>query len=156
MDALDRRILRIIQHDASLSAESLAEQCGSSPSTILRRLAQLRKEKIIGSQVAIIDAAAVGRPLQMIVRVGLKNETIGQKREFVDEIKAHPGVSQFYFVTGNEDYVIFFNARSMEEYDDFVQSLLISREFVKTAFCNVVIRPIKSGFTVPVDEPVAA
>ncbi|MEP5114522.1 MAG: Lrp/AsnC family transcriptional regulator [Parasphingorhabdus sp.] len=153
MDALDRRILRAIQEDSSQSAEKLADICNTSPSTILRRLAQLRKDKVIRGEVALLDAAALGRPLMMIIRVGLTGENKVEAQKFIDDIAKEPGVVQFYFVTGQSDYIMIYNARTMEEYDDFIQNRILSNSFVATANSNVIIRAIKSGFSIPIDEP---
>lgn len=153
LDALDRRILRVVQHDATLTAEQLAERCGTSPSTALRRLARLRKDKIIQSEVAIVNGPAVGSNLQMIASIRLEGENSVNTARLIERIRDHPGVMQCYFVTGSSDYIIFFCASTMAEYDDFVQTHLVSSPLVVLTETHVIIRPIKTGLAIPIPEP---
>ena len=153
LDALDRRILRAVQARATLSSEELAVSCGTSPSTALRRLSAMRQNKIITGEVAIINSAAVGRGLILILGVRLEGENDREASEFIARIAAHVCVMQFYFVTGTKDYVIIINARTMAEYDDFVKSELVGNPRVFLSETNVVIRPLKMSLAVPIDEP---
>lgn len=153
LDRLDRRILRAVQIDAMSTAQRLGDLCGATASTAQRRLTRLRREKIIRSEVALIDGRAVGRELMMIVNVRLAREDGRAVRAFTDRILEHPMVMQFYFVTGTTDYVLILSARSMEEYDDFVQAELVADPHVVLSDTNVVIRPLKMTLAIPIDEP---
>jgi Lrp/AsnC family transcriptional regulator, leucine-responsive regulatory protein len=153
LDALDRRILRVVQQDATVSAEQLAELCATSPSTALRRLARLRKDKIILAEVALVDGPAVGCGLQMIVSIRMERESGADAEQLIKRIRDHPGVMQFYFVTGSADYVVIFSARTMADYDDFVQTLMVFSPLVVLTETQVVIRPIKMGLAIPIPEP---
>ena len=153
MDALDRRILREVQRDCSRSAADLGERCGTTESTALRRLKQLRREGIIRAEVALVDGQKVGRGLMLFVSVRLEREDGRGAKAFVERITAHPDVLQFYFVTGTTDYVILLNVRSMEDYDGFLQDHLVPDPLVIMSDTNVVIRPLKMSLTIPIDEP---
>lgn len=155
MDALDRRILRTVQLDCSLSADQIGERCGTTGSTALRRLNRLRRDGIISAEVAIVDAHRVGRGLMLFVTVRLEREDGPGVKQFIDRITAHPDVLQFYFVTGTTDYVIMLNVRSMEDYARFLHDCLVPDPLVVMSDTNVVIRPLKVSLTVPIDEPPA-
>jgi DNA-binding Lrp family transcriptional regulator len=153
LDALDRRILREVQRDCSLTAAELGERCRTTESTALRRLKQLRRDGVIRAQVAVVDGQKVGRGLMLFVSVRLEREDGLGAKSFVDRIKAHPDVLQFYFVTGTTDYVILLNVRGMEDYDAFLQDHLVSDPLVILSDTNVVIRPLKMTLAMPIDEP---
>lgn len=153
MDMLDRRILREVQRDSSLSARELAERCRTTESTALRRLKQLRQDRVICAEVAVVDPARIGRNLLLFVRVSLERENGGQVKSFTDRIAAHPDVLQFYFVTGSTDYIIMLCVRSMADYDRFLQQHLVPDPHVVMSDTNVVIRQIKMTTAVPIDEP---
>ena len=74
MDALDVRILNIIQRDNRLSTEKIALRVGSSPSAVQRRLKRLREEGIIEAELAIISPEAVGLTVTAIVGVIIDKE----------------------------------------------------------------------------------
>lgn len=153
MDTLDRRLLRELQRDCAQSAGRLANRCGTTESTALRRIRALRKSGTIRAEVAVLDPVKLGRSLQLFVRVRLEREGGEGARRFVERIDAHPDVVQFFFVTGTSDYVIMLCVRTMEDYDRFVQSQLVSDPRVVMSDTNVVIRPLKWSLEIPIDEP---
>ncbi len=151
LDALDRRLLREYQDNCLLTADELAGKCGTSPSTALRRIQRLKREGVIRSEVAVIDGAKAGRGLLLFVNVRLERDDSRSAKAFVERIVSHPDVMQFYFVTGTPDYVIMLSARSMEDYDAFVQDYLVADPQVVMADTNVVIRPLKMSLAIPID-----
>ena len=150
LDALDIRLLRAVQKKCTLTAEELAERCGTSPSTALRRLNRLREAGVIREEVALIDGQAVGRGLMLLVSVRLEREDGAAVDAFVKRVSNHPAVQQFYFVTGTTDYVIMLSVGSMEEYDDFLQRNLVRDSLVVMSNTNVVIRPLKMSLAIPI------
>ena len=154
MDALDRRLLRIVQKDCSMSAAELAEQCGTTESTALRRLKALRQRGVIRNQVALVDPAKVGRGLLIWVTVRLEREDGASVRSFIDRIGSHADVLHFHFVTGTKDYLILLSVRTMEDYDAFLQEYLVPDPLVVLSDTNVVVRSLKMSTAIPIDEPV--
>ena len=150
---LDRRLLREVQRDSSKSAAELADLCRTTEFTALRRLKRLQKDGVIRAQVAVLDPAKLGRSLLIIVAVRLEREDGAAVRAFVERVRSNPNVVQFYFVTGKPDYIILLSARTMEDYDAFLQEHLLSDPFVVMSETNVVIRSLKSGTAIPIDEP---
>jgi Lrp/AsnC family transcriptional regulator, leucine-responsive regulatory protein len=153
LDALDRRILREVQKDCSQSAGILAERTGTTESTALRRLQRLRRDGIIKAEVAIVDGPRIGRGLLVFVNVRLEREDGPGVKAFVDRVRNHPDVLQLHFVTGTPDYIILLAARTMEDYDAFLQEHLLPDPLVVLSETNVVIRPLKMSTVIPVDDP---
>ena len=87
MDGLDRRILREVQNDCSLSAAQLGERCGTTESTALRRFNRLRRSGVIRSEVAIVDGDKIGRGLLLFVNVRLEREDGRAVKAFVERIR---------------------------------------------------------------------
>lgn len=152
LDAIDKRILRAVQSRCTLSAEELSELCGASPSTALRRLKRLRDERVIVSEIAVVDPKKVGRPLAMIVGVRLDRDDANIAGAFIRRMREHRAVTQCYFVTGAADYVIHLAVADMDEFDEFVRSELISDPHVEMTATSVVIKPIKVGLGVPIGD----
>ena len=153
MDALDRRILREVQLDCSRSAAELAERCGTTESTALRRLKRLQGSGVIRGQVALVDGARVGRSLLIFVHVRLEREDGPGVTAFIDRLRRHPDVLQFHFVTGTPDYIILLSARTMEDYDAFLQEHVVPDPLVVMSETNVVIRSLKMDTQIPIDDP---
>jgi DNA-binding Lrp family transcriptional regulator len=156
MDALDRRILREVQHDCSPSASVLAERCGTTESTVLRRLRRLRKDGVISGPHMRLHPARVGRGLKVILSFQLKGESKPELKALRDRLMAHPDVTDLYFVTGNQDYIVILTVASMEDYDRFLREMVLGEPTLCGTETHVVIKALKVAAPVPVDEPAAA
>ena len=153
MDALDRRILREVQRDNSGSATDLAERCGTTESTALRRLKRLRDGKVIQRQVAVIDPAKVGRGITVVLTVRLERETPAVLDAFRKRLAAHPDITHCYFVTGSWDYVLILTVSAMADYDRFLTEMIVGQKAVVATDTHVVLQPMKSAAPIPIDEP---
>lgn len=71
LDAFDRRILELLQEDASLSSAQIAERVGLSQSPCWRRIQRLREEGVIRGQVTLLDRKKVGLNTQIFAEVKL-------------------------------------------------------------------------------------
>src|SRR5690606_27279533 len=85
LDDLDRRILRQLQSDNSLTNQELAARVHASAPTCLRRVRRLHKEGVIERQVAIVDPAKLGPTLTAIVEITLDI----QAAEFMEQFENH-------------------------------------------------------------------
>ena len=104
---------------------------------------------MIRHEVAVVDGPAVGRGLLMIVSVRTRRGQQADTESFRKAMLANPAVMQFYFVTGRSDYVVIYSAASMDEYDEFIESVLAIDPNLLTD-TNVVIRPLKVSLTIPI------
>jgi Lrp/AsnC family leucine-responsive transcriptional regulator len=152
LDRIDRKILAAVQTDCSIGADELGALCGASPSTALRRLKKLRATGVIMAEVAVLDRDKVGRALLMIVSLRLEREDARIVAEFRRSLEAHPAVMQMYFVTGAADYVLLVSAGTMAEFDQFIETMLVSNPHVAMTETHVVLRPLKVGLSVPVAD----
>src|SRR5258706_8028785 len=72
MDAIDRRILAILQENGRLSNQEIAERVNLSPSPCLRRIRRLEESGVIRGYVALLDAQKLGLDLLAYVNVRLE------------------------------------------------------------------------------------
>ena len=148
LDRLDLRILKELQKDCSLSAAVLAERCGTTESTALRRRKQLIRSGAIERQVAIVDPAKVGWPLTMIVNIRVEREGPDNTIALIRAISRHEAVAQFFHVTGSTDYVAILRGRTMTDFEDFLSRVLGADPRFATQ-SNVVIRTMTERSEVP-------
>ena len=71
LDAIDRRILRVLQYDAAIANQALADEIGLSPPACLKRVRRLRAAGIIERTVALMAPEKLGYPLLTVVRIKL-------------------------------------------------------------------------------------
>jgi Lrp/AsnC family transcriptional regulator, leucine-responsive regulatory protein len=106
LDAIDLRILDILQKDGSLSNVELAKQVHLSPSPCLTRVKALEANGVIQRYVALVSSAAVGLGLNVFINISLKSQSKQALAEFETKICEHDEVMECYLMTGDSDYLI--------------------------------------------------
>jgi len=139
LDDLDRRILAVLQNDATLTNQELAARVHVSAPTCLRRVRRLMEEGVIEKQVAIVSPERVGAGLTAIVEVTLDVQAAERLVEFEEVMAGEPAVTQCYRVSTGPDFVLVAQVADMAAYH-----ALVHRAF--TAQGNV--RNVRSFFSV--------
>lgn len=149
LDNYDLKILVLLQQDSKMSQRQLSEAVNLSPSAVNRRIAALEAAGVITSTVSIVDPAAVGRPITILVEVKLESERI----DLLDEVKRRfavcPQVQQVYYVTGDFDFMLVMNVKDMTEYERLTRELFFLSGNVKAFKTYVAMQRIKATLTVP-------
>jgi Lrp/AsnC family transcriptional regulator, leucine-responsive regulatory protein len=143
MDKIDRKLLNLMQRDASRTNVEMAEEVGLSPSSCLRRVQRLHKSGVIGKIVAILNPAKAGRVIKALVTVELKLHGEQHMRRFLDVAAAEDAVSQAYAVTGETDVVLMLRLRDMEEFDALCDRLFRDEVNVARFVTMMVIKTAK-------------
>ncbi|WP_417434763.1 Lrp/AsnC family transcriptional regulator [Hoeflea sp.] len=149
MDKIDRKLLNLMQRDASRTNVDMADEVGLSPSSCLRRLQRLRKSGVIERIVAILNPARAGRVIKAFVTVELKLHGEQQMRRFLEIASPEEAVSHAYAVTGATDVVLMLRLRDMEEFDLLCDRLFRDQNNVARFFTMVVIRTAKEETAIP-------
>jgi Lrp/AsnC family leucine-responsive transcriptional regulator len=149
MDRIDRRLLNLLQVNASRTNADLAEEVGLSPSSSLRRVRRLRSAGIIDRVVAILNPAKAGKGMKAIVTVELERLGEPHTRPFLDLVGGEPAVIQAYAVSGETDVVLMPRLADMEEFDALCERLFKDRSNVARYYTMFVIRTGKETTAVP-------
>ncbi|HSB24078.1 MAG TPA: Lrp/AsnC family transcriptional regulator [Burkholderiaceae bacterium] len=123
LDEVDHRLLTLLQDDASLSNQALAEAAHVSPATALRRVRRLIEQGVIERQVAIVSPHAFESGLTAIVEVTLDRQSAERLAAFEARAVAEPAVQQCYRVSPGPDCVLVVWVRDMSHYNALVQRL---------------------------------
>ena len=152
LDDADRRILRLLQEDATISIDSIAETLGLSKNATWRRIRQLEASGTIRKQVALVDPAALGLDATAIVLVRTSDHSADWLRRFRAAIAELPNVQSAYRMTGELDYMLRVRVSGIQDYDRFYQKLvtLIDLADVSTSF---VMEEIFETTALPVSDP---
>jgi Lrp/AsnC family leucine-responsive transcriptional regulator len=143
MDRIDRKLLNLMQRDASRTNVDMADEVGLSPSSCLRRTQRLRKSGVIDRIVAILNPAKAGRVIKALVTVELKLHGEQHMRRFLDIAITEEAVSHAYAVTGETDVVLMLRLRDMEEFDALCERLFRDQTNVARFFTMMIIRTAK-------------
>ena len=144
LDEFDVKILRIVQHNNQTSQRVIAERIGLSPPAVARRLQRLRETQVIRSDVAVLDEAAVGRPLTIIVQVTTENERLDLLDAMKDRFNRCPQIQQCYYVTGEMDFILILNVKDMAEYTELTRTLFFEGGNVRSFRTCVSMENVKT------------
>lgn len=139
MDALDGRILDVLQTDASLTNQALAARVHASTATCLRRVKRLTLAGLIQRQVVILRPDALGARLTAIVEVTLDHQGDEHQRAFEALATHEDAVLQCYRVSPGPDFVLVIQVCDMPGYHALAHRLF-------AAHANV--RNVKSFFSI--------
>lgn len=151
MDQIDRKILHHVQANNQLTHAELSDLVGLSPTSVQRRLTKLRENRVITADISVVDPAAAGRPLQMLVSVELARERADIIDRFKRSVRTCPEVMSAYYVTGETDFLLIVSARDMADYEAFTRKFFYNNPDIKGFKTSVVMDRIKAGFGLPMD-----
>ena len=151
MDQIDRKILHHVQDNNQLTHAELSDLVGLSPTSVQRRLAKLRENRVITADISVVDPTAAGRPLQMLVSVELARERADIIDRFKRSVRTCPEVMSAYYVTGETDFLLIVSARDMADYEAFTRKFFYNNPDIKGFKTSVVMDRIKAGFGLPMD-----
>jgi Lrp/AsnC family transcriptional regulator len=124
MDEIDRRLLELLQDDATLSIAQMAERVGLSPTPCWKRIQKLEKNGVIVRRVAVVAPERVGLGLSVFVSIEAGDHTPEWLHRFNIGVSAMPEVMEIYRMAGDVDYVLRVVVGDMAEYDDFYKRLI--------------------------------
>ncbi len=122
-DATDRRILSLLQEDASLSVAEVADRVGLSQTPCWKRIKRLEREGVIARRVAVLNREALGLGVTVIVAVRTAHHSDEWLQSFADGVARIPEVVEFYRMSGDIDYLLKVVARDIADYDRIYRKL---------------------------------
>ena len=143
LDAIDLRLLDILQRDASLSNQALAARLGVSPATCLRRTKRLVDAGVIERRVALLAAGRLGASLGAIVEITLDRQGAEHLAAFEARVAADAAVRQCYRVSPGPDFVLMVEVRDMAGYGTLVQRLFTQDANVRNVKAYFVVARAK-------------
>lgn len=106
LDEIDLELLAVLTHDADITNKALAHRLNLAESTCAHRVRSLRERGIIRDTRIRLDEAAVGFPLQAIIKVRLANHTGQKVTALFDALASIPRVLQVFHVAGVDDFLV--------------------------------------------------
>jgi Lrp/AsnC family transcriptional regulator len=124
MDAIDRKIVALLQDDASLSLAQIAHRVGLSQSPCWKRIQRLEKNGVILKRVALVNPESIGMGLTVFVSIETGDHSQAWLDRFAREVGAMPEVMEFYRMAGDVDYMLRVVVPDIQGYDMFYKRLI--------------------------------
>ena len=145
LDETDHQILKLLQQDARLSVERVAQKVGLSPTPVRRRIRKLEEAGIILGYGAVVDPEAAGMSLSLYVFIKLESRSREVIEAFESRIRTLQEIETCNLVTGSHDYMLFMHVRDMKHYDHYVHEILSDIPGIFEIQTSIVISRIKVG-----------
>jgi len=149
MDATDKKILNLLQTDASLTVKQIAEQIPLSVTPCWKRIQKLEENGVIRARVALLDAARVNAKVTVFVAIKTGQHTREWIERFNREVTQLPEVMEIYRMSGDIDYLLKVVVSSIEAYDQFYKTL-IDRIDLSNVTSSFAMEQIKYTTALPV------
>jgi Lrp/AsnC family transcriptional regulator, leucine-responsive regulatory protein len=166
LDAIDRRILAVLQQEGRLSNQEIAERVNLSPSPCLRRIRRLEESGVIRGYVALLDAKQLGLDLLAFINVRLEKRggPIGAARGdaahahagathselFCAAVQTWPEVVACHAMTGEMDYLLRVQVADMAHFSHFVQEVLLHHPSVIDVKSSFSLETFKETTALPI------
>ncbi|HEY4805378.1 MAG TPA: Lrp/AsnC family transcriptional regulator [Paraburkholderia sp.] len=158
LDAIDRRILAILQENGRLSNQEIAERVNLSPSPCLRRIRRLEESGVIRGYVALLDAQKLGLDLLAYVNVRLEKrgptaagrEGVTHAELFRAAVQTWPEVVACHAMTGDMDFLLRVQVEDMAHFSRFVQNQLLHHPSVIDVRSSFSLDTFKETTALPI------
>ncbi|WP_196885189.1 Lrp/AsnC family transcriptional regulator [Aureivirga sp. CE67] len=144
MDAIDKKILMLLQENAKLNSKEIANKIGLSTTPTYERIKRLEKNGFIKKYIAIVDKKLIGKKLEVFCQVSLQQHSKRFLEVFEREIRKISYVMECYHIAGNYDYLLKLIVSDMEEYQQFIMIHLASIENISNVQSSFVLTEIKN------------
>ncbi|MEJ2410211.1 MAG: Lrp/AsnC family transcriptional regulator [Novosphingobium sp.] len=150
LDAIDRKLLHELQRDASLSHADLAERVGASTASCWRRIRALEADGILGPQVRLVDAARVGRGVNVLCHIKIRNHSAETTEAFENFIASRDEIIECYAMSGDWDYLLRILVADVEDYNRFLMRTVLRHPSVATGSSHFALAQVKYTTAVPI------
>lgn len=146
MDETDRKILRLLQRDASTPLEEIAKKVKLSKTPCWNRIKKMEAQGIIQGRIALVAADKVGLGVTVFVALRTDRHEPDWMQRFAAASREMPEIMEVYRLAGTIDYLLKVVVKDMAAYDDFYRRLtekvplfdvnsMIAMERIKSATC---------------------
>ena len=154
IDRLDRKILQILQEDATVPVAEIGRRVGLSTTPCWTRIKKMEAEGVIQGYTVRIDPVSVGYAETVIVQVTLESHSDETVEAFGRALNDIPEVLEAFLISGDYDYLIRIAVRDTRDYERLLRQRLYRIPGIRHSKSSFVLRTLKAS-TLPLDEPVA-
>ena len=150
MDAVDKKILGILQADTTPTVADIAKEVGLSTTPCWRRIQKLETAGVIRSRVALLDAKKLNAGVTVFVSIRTDKHDAAWYQGFSRAVNAFPEVVEFYRMSGDIDYLLRVVVPDIGAYDRFYQRLITQVELYDVS-SSFSMEQIKYTTALPLD-----
>jgi Lrp/AsnC family leucine-responsive transcriptional regulator len=149
MDAIDRKMLTILQREGRITNAELAERLHLSPSPCLRRLRALEQGRVISGYRAVLDRQKVGLGLTVFIELKVDRHTDRTAAAIFKALQEAPEIVSAHVVSGTADFLLEAVVADLAAYERLLFETLLKLPHVADVRSNFALRTVKPRAPLP-------
>ena len=145
MDAIDRKILKVLQQDARASLQQIGQSVGLSASPCWERIKKLELSGVIEGYTVRLNAQALDLNDTVLVQLTLDSHTDNTLEKFGEVLATIPEVIEAYLVSGEYDYLLRIAVRDTRDYERLLREKLYKIKGIRHSKSSFVLRTLKKA-----------
>lgn len=150
MDRIDKKILHLLQQDATLTVGQIAEQVDLSTTPCWRRIQNLEKAGVIDRRVTLLQRDPLNLGVDVFVAIKTSQHNAKWLQTFADAVTAQPEVMEFYRMSGEIDYLMRVVVPDIASFDAFYKRLIETVD-IQDVSSSFAMERIKYTTELPLD-----
>ena len=151
LDHSDVNILNLIQKNATLTNQDIADLTGVSATSVWRRIKNLEDIGVIKGTVALLDQKKTGLDVCAIIHVRLSRHGDKTRVEFENFIENRDEVTECYAILGKHDYALTVVVPDVERFEKFLAGHLLNHPMISESTTYFTLRQVKYSTALPLD-----
>src|SRR5947208_3331599 len=145
VDAIDRKILRVLQANSRASLQEIGQAAGLSPSPCWERIRKLEAAGVIEGYTVRLNPQALGLNDTVLVQVTLDSHSDNTLEKFGETLGAIPEVIEAYLVSGEYDYLLRVAVKDTRDYERLLRERLYKIKGIRHSKSSFVLRTLKKA-----------
>lgn len=149
LDAIDRRIITILQQDGTITHNELAERVGASSASCWRRIKALEAAGVFTRTVRLVDAIRIGKGVNVLCNIRMRSHGRDARGAFEAFVDTRPEIIECFSMSGEWDYLLRIVVADVADYNRFLMEILLSHSSVAGAASHFALAMTKYSTALP-------
>ncbi len=149
LDAIDIKLLKLLQENSNRTIKELASLVNLSPTPVFERIKQLEKNGFVKKYIAILSHEKLNKGFVVFCHIRLKYHSLQCRSDFMKVIADINEITECYNISGEYDFMLKICAQNMEHYKNFVINILGVEESIGSLHSVFVMEEVKQTYSVP-------
>lgn len=144
LDAIDKKLLFLLQNDSKKTTKELSLKLNLSVTAVYERIKKLEREGIVDKYVVLVNRSKVEKGFVVFCHIKLIQHTKEFLTKFESEVVKLNEVLECHHVSGDYDYILKILVKDMEAYREFLVTKLTTLEHIGSTHSTFMISEVKN------------
>lgn len=143
MDAIDIKILEMLQEDASKTVKEMAKDLELTTTPVYERIKKMEKSGLIKQYVALLNTDMLNKNIIVFMNITIKDHHKEARDTFIESMESLLEVTEFYYTSGSFDFLAKVRFSNIKEYRDFLVNKVTGIRGISDIDSQIVLEEIK-------------